>query len=122
MIFDHRGAGTAEQDWATSREVKGARPLDLSGFHRLVVTAAHPDDESLGAGGLVSRAVRLGVQVIVLVASAGEASHPDSPTHSPEQLARVRRRELREAVASLAPAGQVDVLDLPDGRLSRSST
>jgi len=116
--FDHRDAGTSEQLWATSPEVKGARPLDLSDVRRLVVTAAHPDDESLGAGGLLARAVGLGIEVIVLVASAGEASHPASPTHHPQELARVRRREVRAAIGRLAPAGRLDILDLPDGRLS----
>ena len=118
VTFDHRDAGTPEQLWATSREVKGARPLDLSDVHRLVVTAAHPDDESLGAGGLLARAVGLGIQVVVLIASAGEASHPASPTHHPEDLARVRSREAQAAVGRLAPASRLDVLDLPDGRLS----
>nr|WP_272917768.1 bifunctional PIG-L family deacetylase/class I SAM-dependent methyltransferase [Nocardioides flavescens] len=84
---------------------------------RVVVVAAHPDDESLGAGGLVHRAHALGVEVVVVVATDGEASHPHSPTRTPADLARVRREELREAVHRLAPRARVHHLGLPDGAL-----
>lgn len=115
--FDHRVTGTPEPLWASSPEVQAARPLPVDGLRRLVVTAAHPDDETLGAGGLLARAAALGVEVIVLVASAGEASHPDSPTHGRDELAVLRRTELRRAVARLAPAARVEMLSLPDGHL-----
>ena len=50
--------------------------------------------------------------------TAGEGSHPRSPTHPPAELAVVRRRELREAVAALAPGARVRCLDLPDGAVA----
>ena len=77
--FDHRDPGTAEADWAASGLLERLRPLDLKGLRRLIVVAAHPDDESLGAGGLIAEAAALGVPVTVVVATLGEASHPDSP-------------------------------------------
>ncbi|MEP6561765.1 MAG: PIG-L family deacetylase, partial [Nakamurella sp.] len=67
--------------------------LELTGLRRLVVISAHPDDETLGAGALIATAARLGVPITVIVATAGEGSHPDSPTHRPDQLAVIRRRE-----------------------------
>ena len=87
-------------------------------MRRLLVVAAHPDDESLGAGGWMARSTGLGVEVTVVICSAGEASHPRSRTHSPDRLASMRRDEAAAAVASLAPTAKVKLLDLPDGRLT----
>jgi SAM-dependent methyltransferase len=55
--------------------------------------------------------------VTVIIASDGDASHPDSPTHSAGQLARLRRAEVIQAVSRLAPQATVVMLGLPDGHL-----
>ena len=52
-----------------------------------LVLAPHPDDETLGAGGLLARLARDGVRCDVIVLTDGEGSHPDSPTHTPARLA-----------------------------------
>jgi LmbE family N-acetylglucosaminyl deacetylase/SAM-dependent methyltransferase len=88
----------------------------------LVVVAAHPDDESLGAGGLIAAAAARGAQVHLVVATAGEASHPQSPTHTPARLAAIRRDEARAAAAALAPGLRPEFLDLPDGALEQHRT
>jgi LmbE family N-acetylglucosaminyl deacetylase/precorrin-6B methylase 2 len=84
----------------------------------LVVVAAHPGDETLGAGGLIASATAAGADVTVVVATDGEASHPSSPTHTPDALASLRRRELYAAVSALAPRAQIRLLGLPDGTLA----
>jgi LmbE family N-acetylglucosaminyl deacetylase/SAM-dependent methyltransferase len=86
------------------------------------VVAAHPDDESLGAGGLIGRAGNAGIPVTVLIASLGEASHPDSSTVSAPELAGIRRREAVAAVATVNPRAEVEFLGLPDGRLTDHET
>lgn len=112
--FRHDRAGTPASAWTPSIEALPALHLPDSRT-RLVVVGAHPDDETLGAAGLVRAAARAGWEVTVVTATAGEGSHPDSPTHPPARLADVRRRELRVAVAGLAPDATVACLDLPDG-------
>lgn len=120
--FDHRTAGTGEDDWRGSPRLAALDLLPEPGpTCRLLVLAAHPDDETLGAGGLVSRAHRAGAAVAVVIATDGEASHPHSPTVSPQQLAAVRRAEVAAAVEALAPGAPVHFLGLPDGGLTAHS-
>ncbi|RXR26055.1 methyltransferase domain-containing protein [Oerskovia turbata] len=118
VTFDHRDPGTTEDAWRAAGLLDRLPPLDLpDGAPHLVVLAAHPDDESLGAGGLLARLTYRGTPVTVVVATDGEASHPDSPTLSPARLAGLRRRELVDAIDVAAPGAAVVFLGLPDGGL-----
>jgi LmbE family N-acetylglucosaminyl deacetylase len=84
-----------------------------------VAVAAHPDDESLGAGGLLASASRSGLTVDLLCATDGEGSHPDSPTRTPEELAVIRAEEGRRAAAALGiNEDRVHRCRLPDGEVS----
>ncbi|MBO1754987.1 bifunctional PIG-L family deacetylase/class I SAM-dependent methyltransferase [Allobranchiibius sp. CTAmp26] len=119
--FHHLDGGHPEGDWLADERWTGLPTLTIEpgrGMRRMVLLAAHPDDETLGAGGLLHRAARAGVPVEVIVASDGEASHPDSPTYDRVELARLRRDEVAAAVAILAPGVRVRHLGLPDGGLA----
>ena len=118
VVFDHRDPGTAEEAWMPARPWADARPLGLT-VDRLVVLAAHPDDETLGAGGLIATAAASGIDVSVIVATDGEASHPDS-ADAAEMSAR-RRLEVVSAVRELAPRARLRFLGLPDGGLRESA-
>ena len=102
--FTHHDAGTSEAAWAGSPAARLPElPLDdaaLAG-RAFIVLAAHPDDESLGAGGLLARLHAVGATVRVLLCTAGEGSHPGSPTTTPEQLAAVRLQEFGDALRRL---------------------
>ena len=50
----------------------------------------------------------------VLLCTAGEGSHPGSPTHSPEQLSALRIAEFGAALTELGLAGRWSFLGLPD--------
>jgi len=118
--FDHRELGTSVAEWTASGVVEQARALDTGELRQLVVLAAHPDDETLGAGGLIAQAAASGVSVTVVVATAGEASHPQSPTVRPTALAAIRQGEVAAAIAVLAPAATVRQLSFGDARLASS--
>ncbi|WP_223796377.1 PIG-L family deacetylase [Sphingomonas nostoxanthinifaciens] len=85
----------------------------------MLVVAPHPDDEAIGAWGLMSRLRRAGAVVEVIVVSDGGASHPGSITWPRQRLVRARRRETLQAMRGLGLSGRsVRFLDLPDGQLS----
>lgn len=118
VLFDHRAEGTPEGAWLASERLSACRFVDLpSGLARLVVLGAHPDDETLGAGGLIATAARSGLAVEVIIATDGEASHPGSQTHPPATLAKIRRAEAEAALTALAPDATLRFLGLPDGAL-----
>lgn len=92
---------------------------DLAPSGTLLVVAPHPDDESLGCGGVVALAADAGRPVVVAILTSGDGSHPGSRSTPPALLAALREGEAREAVAILAPHGaEVAFLRAPDGRLS----
>ncbi|MEO7260174.1 MAG: bifunctional PIG-L family deacetylase/class I SAM-dependent methyltransferase [Jatrophihabitantaceae bacterium] len=116
--FSSCDQGIAASRWRAEPWWDAVLPVGLPpAGTRLVVLAAHPDDETLGVGGLLHAAARAGLDVGVVVASDGRASHPGSPSHSPDQLAARRRRELADAVGRLAPRAWIVELGLPDGEL-----
>lgn len=116
--FDGQAAGTSESAWSAANLPERAAPLELGRVRRLLVVSAHPDDETLGAAGLIARLHARGVPVDVLVASDGEASHPHSPTTGAAAIGRRRRAEMVSATAHLATRATITWLGRPDGRLA----
>jgi LmbE family N-acetylglucosaminyl deacetylase len=79
---------------------------------------AHPDDESLGTGGVLAQAAADGVATYLLTATRGERGRFGTATErpSPEVVGRTREAELRAAAAELG-LRDVSVLGYPDGGL-----
>lgn len=117
--FDARDRSTPADAWRRSEALLAAPAADDRAFGSVLVVAAHPDDETLMAGGLIARFARSGRAVTVLVASDGEASHPESPTHDPAALGAIRAAEAVAAVGRLAPEATLVRLELPDGGIAR---
>ncbi len=87
----------------------------------LLLVLAHPDDESMGTGGLVLRHTRNGVATHLLCATHGEAGWSGKPPGAKrEDLAEIRAGELEEAAAALALSG-VELWDYPDGGVQREN-
>ena len=83
---------------------------------RLMVVAAHPDDETLGFGGVLARYAEEGVETFVVTATRGENGRylghgPGSGEHPGRvALSRIREEELRAAAAALG-VREVSLLD-----------
>ena len=75
-----------------------------------VVLAPHPDDETLGAGGLIAAHCLHGREVVVVAATDGESAYGYDPV-----LGRIRESEQRNALAHLGVPGENIIrLRLPD--------
>lgn len=92
------------KDW---RELTRGEPF--------VVLSPHPDDESLGAGGLIALARRHDQDVTVILLTDGSKSHPNSQAYPRERLIATRRSELADAgrILGLHPDRLLQ-LGLPD--------
>src|SRR5579862_9393939 len=108
--------GTPESTWRDSPLLGGLPLLEAPPPERAVIVAPHPDDEVLGCGGLMCRLSHAGTQLTVLAVTAGEASHPNSPSTTPGQLASLRAAEVASAYARLGIAVDRVELSIPDGR------
>ncbi|MFO7690033.1 MAG: PIG-L family deacetylase, partial [Cryobacterium sp.] len=83
VSFNYRDDGTPEREWAEADLPATLPPLSLDTLQRLVVVAAHPNDQTLGCGGLLQRAAALDVSITVVVLSDGAADRPESATDTP---------------------------------------
>lgn len=117
VSFDATLPGTSVEQWRAALAEQRIDEVDLDGVDELVVVSAHPDDETLAAGGLIATAAGRGIAVHVIIVTDGSASHPGSPTHSTADLARRRAREAFEAIAIIAPTASLSLLGYPDGEV-----
>jgi len=83
---------------------------------KFLVLAPHPDDESLGCGGLIAQACRRGRPPVVAILTDGAGSHPRSRAYPRPRLAALRAGEVRAAAACLdLPPEHLVMLGAPDG-------
>jgi LmbE family N-acetylglucosaminyl deacetylase len=88
-----------------------------------LILAPHPDDESLGCGGLVAACCDAGIWPQVAILTDGAASHPGSATHPPARLAAMREVEARTALGILGlPPERIMFLRFPDTKMPREGT
>lgn len=87
---------------------------------RLMCILAHPDDESLGMGGVLARYAAEGVATSVICATRGERgwTGPESSNPGMQALGRLRESEFIQA-AQVLGLHQVHLLDYIDGDLDQ---
>jgi LmbE family N-acetylglucosaminyl deacetylase len=91
------------------------------GAQRLLCILAHPDDESLGFGGVLAHYAQQGVATHVISATRSERGWPGAADSYPGRLAlgRIRERELG-AAAQILGVHEVTLLDYMDGDLDQA--
>jgi LmbE family N-acetylglucosaminyl deacetylase/glycosyltransferase involved in cell wall biosynthesis len=99
--------------------------LSLSGSRRILVVAPHPDDESLGAGGVIQSALSQGKEVKVVIVTNGDGqligplAFNQHPISSPADYVRIGIQRQSESLAALKILGldlsNVYFLGYPDG-------
>ena len=117
MVNAIEAPGTDESEWRAWAGLRRLPVADLTGWRRVLVLAAHPDDEVLGVGGTMARLARGGSRLRLVSVTDGEASHPGHP--DPAALAARRAAETASALRVLgAQATEVIRLGFPDTRVA----
>jgi LmbE family N-acetylglucosaminyl deacetylase len=102
--------------------------LDLSSLpfahaRKILVVASHPDDETLGCGGLVSLLAQNGAAFYIVFVTDGSASHRNSSAWPSARLAAQREQEARIALARLGIENASRLfLRLPDANMPGPGT
>jgi LmbE family N-acetylglucosaminyl deacetylase len=111
-VFNPALSGTPEAAWQAALS---ACPVWEPPPRPLLIVSPHPDDEILGAGGLIRAWAHHRRPVTILSVTDGEAAYPDW-----KGLGRIRRFELKDALQMLGASAQVSVvrLAIPDGRVA----
>ena len=86
------------------------KPLQISENDRILILSPHPDDESIGCGGLLSLYGSQCDVVVMTDGSRGDINIPQS------EMKRIRREEFLKAISHVA-VRNYRLLDYPDGEL-----
>ena len=88
---------------------------------KLMCVLAHPDDESLGTGGILAKYAAEGVKTYLVTATRGERGWFGDEGEYPglEELGKIRENELLDA-AEVLDIRYVDFLDYIDGDLDQA--
>lgn len=122
MTFDGTGPGTPAAVWQADSRLSAAPVLALNSVTAVVIIAPHPDDESLGTGGLIAECAERGIPVRVIMVTDGGASHPSADASERSALVERRRQEAISAAGVLDRRISVEFLGIPDGQILQNRT
>jgi LmbE family N-acetylglucosaminyl deacetylase len=91
---------------------------------KLMAVLAHPDDESLGCGGVLAKYAAEGIETYLVTATRGERGryrgHRDGDEHpGPARLGQIREAEVRAAAAALG-VRELSFLGYEDAQLDQA--
>src|SRR3989339_515903 len=93
------------------------------GKGKIMIFAPHPDDETLGCGGVLAKRIKEGYEPVIVLVTDGQhlfAYHGISDNPSPQQVARARLEETIKAIGDLgATKEQLVCLDYVNGKLDQ---
>ena len=109
--------GTEEDDWQAWTRINAFPDAGIGDSPSVVIVSAHPDDEVLGAGGIMAVLAAAGSRLRLIEVTGGEASHHDYA--DPASLASRRTEETAAALEALGVEQAVEVirLGMPDSGL-----
>lgn len=90
------------------------KPLALNSFERVVVFVPHPDDESLGCGGLINQLHQQSTPILIVLVSDGSGAG-----ELDESAAYKRLQEFKNSLNLLSPNANIECWNLPDGLLNQ---
>ena len=118
LVVDGDHPGTPASEWRSSSNVTSLAPLELPVGGKAVVVSPHPDDEVLGAGGLMQALLAAGGSLTILAVTDGESSHPRSTTAKSLDMRSIRSAETYQALHRLGwEVPLVTRLQIPDGKV-----
>ncbi|MDQ2962619.1 MAG: PIG-L family deacetylase [Pseudomonadota bacterium] len=124
MIQRNVGLGTSGRAWPGWPGVDAlpviAPEILVPKGYRAVVVAPHPDDDSLGVGGLISRLAAQKRSILLIAATDGTARRAGYGSRAPGRAVEARSLETWRAVQRLG-AGRTTILraGVDDGEVAR---
>ena len=88
---------------------------------KMLIVAAHPDDEVLGCGGTIARFADEGCEVYTLILGEGITSRDDSrDRHKREEEIRTLKKEAEDA-NNILGVKKIYTFDFPDNRFDTAN-
>lgn len=93
--------------------------IPVSDLGAILIASPHPDDETLGCGGIIARCANARHSLSILAMTNGDASHPGDKVWR-KKLGKTRQREQRNALKVFGFSNpDIIPLELPDGELDQ---
>ncbi|UKT64780.1 bifunctional PIG-L family deacetylase/class I SAM-dependent methyltransferase [Pedobacter mucosus] len=73
----------------------------LKSIERCLILSPHPDDESLGCGGLIAKLAENNCDIKIILTTDGSKSHPNSQKYPSKLLTELRYKEVKAALKIL---------------------
>jgi LmbE family N-acetylglucosaminyl deacetylase len=118
LVVSPSHLGTSEHEWLASDRLRELRPIELPAVRRIIVVAPHPDDEVLGAAGLLQFMLHQSVRIEVVAVTDGESAYPELDVATQRHLGPMRANESVAALHRLGlEAPHIHRLHIPDGQV-----